>query len=163
MMLVTNLSHIEQYAQQHAGEFQEFLKRVKQVSVVQFDSMASPIISEVTADIDCTQCGNCCKHQEPGITDDEQRTLAAIKSIPVEEFNNKFVATDPNGVTFLCNKPCIFLHQTQCSIYSSRPASCADYPGLHRPGLKWRMKQVEYNYSICPIVFNVVEQLKTLL
>lgn len=160
MKPIIDLSTIEEYASKNVDEFESFLLRVKKLKVTEFDQIAAPVVEEVTKSIDCTQCGNCCKIQEPGVTKEEIQSLASIKQLEVDEFATKYVASDKDGVNFLCNKPCIFLSDTTCTIYPQRPFSCADFPGLSRPGLKWRMKQVAYNYRICPIVFNVVEQLK---
>lgn len=158
-----DLNYIGEYAKQHHSDFLEFRDRVKKISVSEFDKIAQPVVTQFTQSIDCTQCGNCCKIQEPGISDEELHVLAAQRGITSGEFSMQFVATDREGVKFLCVQPCIFLKNTTCSIYANRPASCADFPGLLRPGLKWRMNQVEFNYRICPIVFNVVEQLKKLV
>lgn len=161
--LELDLKNIEQYANQRHYEFLDFRVRVKKIPVSEFDRLARPVIQEISEAIDCTQCGNCCRIQEPGISEDELQILAGKKNISANEFLLQYVATDKDGVHFLCNQPCIFLSGTTCSIYNHRPASCADYPGLLRPGLKWRINQMEYNYRICPIVFNVVERLKRMM
>lgn len=161
--LELDLQHIKQYAIRHQNDFRNFRAQVKKIPVTDFDQLALPIIQKITDAIDCTQCGNCCRIQEPGISQDELTVLAQQKGITPKEFSSQFVATDKDGIQFLCKQPCIFLQNTTCSIYNHRPASCADYPGLTRPGLKWRMNQLEFNYGICPIVFNVVETLKALV
>jgi Fe-S-cluster containining protein len=161
--LITNLVYISEAARLKKTDFEFLKKQVKNIPLSQFDSMVHPLVSEVTAAIDCTQCGNCCRYQEPGVSTEEIETLAGLKQMGAENFKDLHVAWDREGVAFLCNKPCIFLEGNICSVYHSRPGSCADFPGLQRPRLKWRMKQVEENYGICPIVFNVVEKLKALI
>jgi Fe-S-cluster containining protein len=158
--LITELQLIGELAAKNKTSWQDWLAVVKKIPVEEFDQLAHPVVNEVTHQIDCTQCGNCCRYQEPGVTNEEINRLAAARNIPVEDFKNKFIAWDREGVSFLCEHPCTFLEGNICSVYSIRPQSCADFPGLHRPRLKWRMKQVEENYAICPIVFNVVEKLK---
>lgn len=161
--LFIDLNEITNYASQHQAEFIQLKEKVKNIPLSQFDALAHPIVEEITNAIDCTQCGNCCRVQEPGINMQEIEVLAKLKQVSVEDFKNDFIAWDAEGVSFLCEKPCGFLNGNKCSIYQHRPHSCADFPGLLRPRLKWRMKQVEENYSICPIVFNVVEKLKQVL
>lgn len=161
--LVVDLELISLKSKEDKDAFEQLRSKIKTIPVTQFDAIAHPIVEEITNKIDCTQCGNCCKQQEPGVTVEEMDALATIKNISVDEFKDRFVAWDREGVSFLCNKPCTFLNGTICSVYSSRPNSCADFPGLHRPRLKWRWKQVEENYGICPIVFNVVERLKEIV
>jgi len=161
--LIIDLDYIKKASLKSESLFKEFKSRAKMISVKQFDELAEPVLNEITESIDCTQCGNCCKIQEPGVTEDEIKVLANIRKMNLSDFRNKFVAYDHEQVSFLCKQPCMFLDGTVCSIYNDRPNSCADFPGLHRPGLKWRINQMEENYGICPIVFNVVERLKTLI
>jgi|SRR5687767_5130229 len=161
--LVVDLEELKKRSEENHSAFGEFAKKVKEIPVTQFDELAHPIVADITSQIDCTQCGNCCRHQEPGVDAEEIERLAKKKNMTAENFKNDFVAWNKEGVSFLFQKPCTFLSENICSIYSDRPHSCADFPGLHRPRLKWRMKQVEENYSICPIVFNVVERLKEVI
>lgn len=138
---------------------QEITQKIKSISVSSFDEIANPIVVKVTDEIDCTLCGNCCRKQEPGVTEDEMRKLADASDCSLNDFKDKYIAWDKDGVSFMATKPCLFLHENKCTVYSIRPNSCADYPGLHRKALKWRWKQVMYNYSICPIVVKFVEEL----
>lgn len=161
--LIIDLKVIETQSKLKADEFTSFKTAVKQIPLSKFDEIAHPIVEEITSQIDCTHCGNCCRYQEPGVSEEEIIILAEQKNISTESFKEQFIATDKENISFLCVQPCTFLDGNKCSIYSFRPNSCADFPGLHRPRLKWRMKQVEENYGICPIVFNVVERLKEML
>jgi uncharacterized protein len=161
--LVIELEELKIQSAEKALEWDEFAAKVKQVPVTRFDQIAHPIVEEISSQIDCTQCGNCCRYQEPGIDHSEMERLARHKTISTEAFKNEFVAWDREGVSFMFQKPCTFLQGNICSVYSDRPNSCADFPGLHRPHLKWRIKQMKENYHLCPIVFNVVERLKEMI
>lgn len=163
MDLVIDLKIIETESKLKSKEFVSFKQVVKKIPLATFDEIAHPIVAEITSKIDCTQCGNCCRYQEPGVSEEEIEVLAKQKNISTENFKERFVATDKENISFLCVHPCTFLDGNKCSIYNMRPGSCEDFPGLHRPRLKWRMKQVEENYGICPIVFNVVERLKEMV
>ncbi len=161
--LELDLLKIETLSNERKQDFFNLKEAIKKVSVNKLDEIVHPIVDSITKKIDCTQCGNCCRYQEPGVNDDEIKRLARCKNTSVEEFKNEYIAWDKEGISFMFNKPCTFLQGNACSIYQNRPDSCADFPGLHRPALKWRFKQVEENYSLCPIVFNVVEELKLVL
>jgi Fe-S-cluster containining protein len=161
--LITNLEWIAAQKPNQTQGFEMLRKAIQPIPVTRFDALVHPIVAEVTAGIDCTQCGNCCKQQEPGVSAEEIEKLATFNHQSTADFMASHVAWDKEGVSFLCTQPCVFLNHTTCSIYTHRPLACADFPGLHRPRLKWRMRQVEENYSLCPIVFNVVEKLKQVL
>lgn len=77
------------------------------------------------------------------------------------DFLEKYLATDQAGITYVKTKPCAFLAGKLCGHYAARPSSCADYPHLQQPYIRLRMKSILENYAICPIVFNVIEALKT--
>lgn len=161
--LITDLEFIAAQSATKKQDFERLRQALQPIPVTRLDALVHPIVAEVTAGIDCTQCGNCCKQQEPGVTAGEIEKLAALNHQSTADFITTHVAWDREGVSFLCTQPCIFLTHTTCSIYNSRPLACADFPGLHRPRLKWRLRQVEENYTLCPIVFNVVEKLKQIL
>lgn len=133
---------------------------IKGIAVSEFDKLAIPIAKSIQDSIDCTTCGNCCKVQEPGISFEEMEVMASELGMEAEGFKDKYIAWDKNGVSFICSQPCPMLQDKICKAYASRPQSCKDYPGLTRSALKWRWKQVEANYSICPIVFHFVNRLE---
>jgi Fe-S-cluster containining protein len=103
-------------------------------------------------------CANCCKKLEPGLEASEIETLATLKQQEIDAFKQQYVAYDGEAL-YLQTKPCMFLDDCACTIYENRPAACAGYPHLNQPDMKFRRTLWE-NYSICPIVFNVLEQLK---
>jgi Fe-S-cluster containining protein len=61
--------------------------------------------------------------------------------------------------TFNTN-PCPFLKGNNCTIHNFRPDDCRSYPHLHKKNFISRTIGVIKNCSVCPIVFNVYENLK---
>ena len=56
--------------------------------------------------------------------------------------------------------PCPFLKDNLCSIYEDRPAECSGYPYLYKPDFVVRtLAMVERTFT-CPIVYEVMEELK---
>jgi Fe-S-cluster containining protein len=51
------------------------------------------------------------------------------------------------------------LEGTLCRFYEARPVSCREYPYLHRDFRAHSISRINSTF-ICPIVFNVVEQMK---
>jgi len=61
------------------------------------------------------------------------------------------------------HNPCPLLKGNLCSIYEDRPGDCSDYPHLFKPGFVSRtMMTIERTFT-CPIVYQVMEELKTSL
>jgi uncharacterized protein len=136
-----------------------FKKYLRSVSSAQVDEHIHRLQSTVSEQIDCLTCANCCKKLEPGLEVHEIENLASLKQMEAEDFKHQFVAFDGEAL-YLQTKPCMFLNDCACSIYEQRPAACAGYPHLDQKDMKYRRSLWE-NYSICPIVFNVLELLKT--
>ncbi|MES2561076.1 MAG: YkgJ family cysteine cluster protein [Bacteroidota bacterium] len=135
-----------------------FKKFLRGVSSKEVDDRIHRLSETISTQVDCLQCANCCKKLEPGLEASEIETLAAIKQQEIDEFKQQYVAYDGEAL-YLKTKPCMFLDDCACTIYEQRPAACAGYPHLNQPDMKFRRTLWE-NYSICPIVFNVIEGLK---
>ncbi len=136
-----------------------FKKHLRNFKSVVVDEAIHQLNNVISAKIDCTTCANCCKKLEPGLEDTEIEALAAQKNMPAYQFKQTYVAFDGEA-QFLKTKPCMFLNDCKCTIYTARPAACAGYPHLDGTDLKYK-RSLWSNYSVCPIVFNVIEALKT--
>lgn len=138
-----------------------FKKHLRNYTSSFVDEQIHLIAKQTESQIDCMACGNCCKKLEPGLTDTDIEKLAQHANMDVVAFKQNWVAFD-SETAFLKTKPCMFLVDCKCTIYQSRPEACKAYPHLDGTNLKYK-QSLWSNYAVCPIVFNVVEQLKTQL
>ncbi len=164
MKIETDLVHIEQMGEERLGEnlaFRTFLKGLS-ISDEKLDAIVHQINDEVTAQIDCTSCANCCKMWGPGLDEEDIPTFALGLQMPVSVFKEQYVTVnEPSPPAYQIREaPCPFLEDNLCSNYECRPAECRSYPHLHKKDFRSRLFGVVDNYAICPIVFNVYEQLK---
>lgn len=140
-------------------DFRTFLKCSSDTR--KLDALVHEILAEVTAAIDCTTCGNCCRESGVAVTADEIERLAGRMGISAEEFESRHIAEDNDyGEKFMPETPCPFLGGNLCTIYEDRPQVCRDYPHLHKKDFWTRLLGVVQNTAVCPIVFNVYEELK---
>lgn len=161
MNLIHDPAEVAKQAPQHQASNRKLKQHLLAAPSQQVDQWFEPVTTSVTAQIDCTQCANCCKKLEAGISPSEITRLADLTSLSREAFIDIHVDTElPSGACFLKKHPCLFLEENRCSIYSHRPEACRIYPGLESPGLKYRLRRVFENYRVCPIVFNTIELLK---
>lgn len=159
--IITDLNLIAAKAKENHKENFAFRVFLKNADEDKTDRFVKKINAEVTSKIDCTQCANCCKQLEAGVTDDEIKKLAELKNLATEDFVKRFIQKDDYlGDAFLKHHPCTFLENNLCSIYENRPQACRDFPNTHKPGFTSRMLSMIDHYGICPIVFNVIERLK---
>lgn len=126
------------------------------MSSKEVDDVFHIIAQEEENKIDCTECGKCCKSLQPAFTDVDVKRIQGVCS-NVKEFLTE--ENSKENVFYLKKSPCTFLKGTICSIYDERPASCADYPHLQLPNIKYRKRSIKDNYMLCPIVYNSVESL----
>jgi len=162
--LMTDYSLLPQLAEARREENDLFKSFLKKFPSSHLDKILQPIANSVTERIDCTQCGNCCRHLEPGITEEEAGILASLKSMPKQVFIRNFTQREAGTETlFMNHQPCIFFDGKLCNIYHQRPASCKDFPHLAKENFKFRYHSIMANYAICPIVFNSIEELKRVL
>ena len=160
MPLVTDLSKIKQIAEEKQAEndlFRDFLKQQDDVAI---DSMVHALSETITAQIDCTQCGNCCKSLMINITKEETIQLSNHLQISETQLIDQYIEQSEQGQMVINTIPCHFLKGTTCSIYEHRFTECREFPHLHKPHFTGRLFGTMQYYEICPIIFNVVEKLK---
>lgn len=110
--------------------------------------------------INCTECGNCCKSLMVLIDDSEADRLSEHLGQSREAFDTEYLEKGSNGLMIMNRMPCPFLVERKCSIYEYRFEGCKEFPALHLPHFTRRLFTTFMHYERCPIIFNVVEQLK---
>ena len=138
-------------------KFRSFLKGCDDDEV---DLIVHRLLKEVSAEIDCTVCGNCCKELQFELLEGDIGKLAEALNIAPEKFQTDYLQEDEEGDKLFKQSPCPFLCNNKCTQYEFRPETCVSYPHLHKKEFTSRLFGVLQNYSICPIVFNVYEGLK---
>lgn len=157
----TDLEKIERLAIKRENE--NFALRIflKSLEAKEVDKAVHRLHREVTRQINCLECANCCHSLVPRIKEEEIIYLAGLDRVSVEEFVASHVEEDKyEGSLFLKATPCRYLNGKVCTIYENRPKECREYPYTHRRGFVFRTLSIITNYAICPIVFNIMENLK---
>ena len=165
MELETDLKYIEQLGEERSEEnwkFRTFLKNLE-IGTEELDALVHHIATEVTSKIDCTKCANCCKQIRPILDEDDTSQFALGLQMSGSELEGRYLRLcDHSPAKYEFKElPCPFLKNNRCSNYECRPKDCRSYPHLHKKRFVSRLWGVVENYSICPIVFNVYERLKT--
>lgn len=155
-----DLPFIQTQANENSEKYKALKKKILAIPEKEFDALILPIAERITTQVDCTKCGNCCRQLNPPVREDEILQLAEKKGCSSREFATQFLHQNPKqDYFFLKQKPCIFLAETRCTIYESRPDSCADYPHLQSPGQKFRFGRTIEQAGTCSIVFHVLEEI----
>jgi Fe-S-cluster containining protein len=163
-MLILSADTLERLSKEKEEENLEFITRLKNIPARSFDDVVTPLAQHFTEKIDCTDCANCCNSVYVGVTVTEASVLARKYDRAHGDFISEMVEMEPDGSGgYLKERPCIFLKGKMCEIYADRPASCKSYPGLHGTQLKYRIRRIMDEYSVCPIVYHTIEHAKKIL
>ncbi|MBK7885690.1 MAG: YkgJ family cysteine cluster protein [Chitinophagaceae bacterium] len=151
------IAKIADEKQNENDSFRAFLKSKPGDTV---DHLVHTINEAITPQIDCTQCGRCCSILMINITEKETIDLSDHLQVPVEAFKEKYVEVSQMGQMVMNKMPCAFLGGKSCTIYEQRFTECREFPHLHKPNFTGRLFGTLMHYAMCPIIFNVVEELK---
>jgi Fe-S-cluster containining protein len=156
----TNLVTIASLAVEKQAEndaFGSFLKSASQPEAI--DTLVNSLNATVSQQVDCTVCGNCCKTLMINVTDEEADKLSNHLHQSRAEFDNQFLEKG-SSMMVINTMPCHFLSNNKCTVYDYRFAGCREFPALHLPNFTKRIFTTFMHYDRCPIIYNVVEQLK---
>lgn len=146
-------------------KFRQFLKN-SYLEPAEIDQRVFEATNRVWANIDCTSCANCCREAKPGFSEEDVSRLARRLGVEHQEFIDRYLEhTDPYTETPWQTRttPCPFLRGNLCSVYEDRPADCKGYPYLYHPDFVTRtMAMIDRTFT-CPIVYHVIEEVKTSL
>ena len=164
MHIERDLERIAQLAKEREDENWEFRSFLKfhDLDSDALDAIVHELNEAVSQAIDCTECGNCCKQIRPIVHEADSQRLTQAMGLSVQAFRESYLtkASEMGGEFVFHQLPCPFLENNKCIHYEHRPNDCASYPHLHKPNFASHLMNVIDNYAICPIVFNVYEQLK---
>ena len=164
-----NYSDLEKRAkekEEENWEFRGFLKFYDGMSDRQIDKLVFELTERIWSAIDCTECGRCCESLEPMVSKKDQQRLAERLEMTVEQLRERYLEyVDEDGEKGWCIKdsPCPFLRDKKCTVYDSRPENCREYPYLYEPDFNHRTWGMIERTFTCPIVFEVMEELKARL
>ena len=157
-----DIEQIRELASEREEENWAFRERLKgsDTPFEEIDREARALYRRYSSEIDCTECGNCCKEMTPVLKGADIRRISGSLGLSVREVRERYLRYDEDGDITFHAKPCPFLSDNICTIYESRPDCCRSFPHLHEDGFLYRMDQALKNCPVCPIVFHVCEDLK---
>jgi len=160
--MITDLVQIRRLEQQQRAEnarFRAYLKHHRHS-----DRRLRRFGEEIEAQIDCTECANCCRVTEVGVTDRDIEKLAKFVGTSESEFTGQFTVLDEVGARILKKNEngCVFLEGNLCNVYEARPQNCANFPHVVRGAgsIASRMWSFLDRAAYCPIVYNWMEKVK---
>ena len=156
----TDLAFISARDQERADENERFRSYIS-AEHPDIDSLVWKLSSEVESAVDCTACGNCCRSLMVTVDKEELSAIAAREGSSEAVVIEKYFEVSAGGTIIISKIPCHFLSGNNCTIYEDRFQTCRDFPYLHKDGFSRRLPFLLMHYGSCPIIYNVIERLKT--
>jgi Fe-S-cluster containining protein len=130
------------------------------MDAVWVDSLVQQLNNEISPKIDCTKCGNCCKTLMINVSEQEADHLSQHLQLNRTDFDEQYLEKGSNGMMLMNSIPCSFLSNNKCNVYEYRFEGCREFPAMHLPGFGKRLFTTLMHYGRCPIIFNIVEEMK---
>ena len=127
----------------------------------ELDETVQRLNNIIAPQIDCTSCGACCRHLMINVTPEESITIATFLEKDPRQFKEEYLEESIQGDMIMKSIPCAFLADSKCTVYPERFNGCRAFPHLHESNFKGRLFGTLIHYAMCPIIYNVVEELKT--
>ena len=138
----------------------KLFRKLKKVNPSELDRVMASLHRETFEKINCLDCANCCKSISPFLIDRDIQRIAKFLRMKPSEFVSDYMFEDEEGDYVFKKSPCPFLmDDNYCSIYEVRPRACREYPHTDRKRFVQILDLTLKNTSICPAVFEMVEDL----
>lgn len=156
------LSELKLAASNHKAEHKKMLARLKKKKSNEVDAVFQDLHEQAFEKIDCLECANCCKTTSPIFYQRDIERLAKHFNIRPSQIIDQYLHIDEDKDYVLNSAPCPFLGaDNYCSVYESRPTACREYPHTDRKRIQQLFDLTLKNASICPAVFDILENLKS--
>jgi len=157
----TNHLNVAKKAADAAGSNRKFLDQLKRKKPKDLDERFHELHEELMGSFNCLDCANCCSSLGPAIYDRDIERLAKHLRMKPSQFTERYLKVDEDGDYVFSESPCPFLMPDKyCSVYESRPKACRDYPHTDRKKMLQILDLTYKNSFTCPVVFDILEQLK---
>ncbi len=157
---IQDLQQIAILAAERLEENDRFALQVKANSADQMDAVVHRINKNIEQKIDCTLCGNCCRSLMINVSEAEADSLSSHLQVSRASFDDTYLEKGSNGMMLMNAIPCTFLEANRCNVYEHRFEGCREFPAMHLPGFSKRLFTTLMHYGRCPIIFNIVEEMK---
>ncbi|MFO8062888.1 MAG: YkgJ family cysteine cluster protein [bacterium] len=162
MKIIKDLAVIEKQSLSLENQNWEFLSFLRDIGESdELNNIFSSILSDLEGLIECTLCGNCCRHNIPVLDRQDIERVSVRSKLSTEEFTAQYLHKFTGRDLYIMNRvPCPFLQDNTCSVYEERFDSCRVYPQLSSYSNVVNAGNLIRNTGICPIIFNFYEKLK---
>ncbi len=136
------------------------LKYLTKFDIKNFDHIVADFHDEAFEEINCLDCGNCCRMQTPQWNESDIRRITKLVGLDKDQFVRESLVRDPEEGWRGASLPCPFLQaDNACSVYEDRPKDCTLYPYTAERRIKKGLGRLAHNTQICPAAYLVAEKI----
>ncbi len=158
--MVDNFDKLKAKAAGRKKQFMSVVEKINKMKGHDVDRLFHKLHVKEFRETDCTDCANCCKSLGPRLTNKDVDKLSAFLKVRTSDFFDKYVSVDEDNDLVFKSMPCPFLREDNyCTVYTSRPRACRDYPHTDRKNINGIIKTCLRNTECCPVVYNIFEKL----
>ena len=149
------------FAVSKSQENKTFLNQLKKKKPKDLDTKAKEFHEEAFSEIDCLECGNCCRGTGPLFIEKDIERVSKSLKMKEGDFTDQYLRKDEDGDWVFKSVPCPFLgDDNYCFIYENRPRACREFPHTDRRKLYQINHLTIKNIEICPAAYKIIEKLK---
>lgn len=155
-----DLTFLQEEAKKQQKSYKLFFKNLRKNQLRELDDTVHAIHQDVFEEIDCLDCGNCCRTLGPRITHLDIQKMAKALRIKAQEVEDRYLRMDEDDDYVFKTMPCPFLgDDNYCSIYENRPKACREYPHTDRKKFFQIRELTIKNAETCPAVGEILNRL----
>lgn len=159
MLTAHELLTASQQVREKNYRFRKYLKTHADENLL--DEQFKELHNALFAVYDCRKCRNCCKSYSVFFENEEEvRTASDYLGISVEQLKADYLKESFESYEGK-QHPCAFLNDDMsCVLSDSKPESCKKFPYTDQPNRMGSLIGILEFAEVCPVVFEIVEQLK---
>ena len=164
MNLETEISQLKSNASQNKKAHSKLVQQLKKLKPYDVDELFHTQHEHIFEEIDCLNCGNCCKTTPPLLINEDINRISKHLNLSTKTFIEKYVVKDEDSDLVFNQTPCVFLgSDNYCSIYEARPNACREYPHTNRKKMNQILDLTVKNAEICPAVARILDNIERTL
>jgi uncharacterized protein len=160
--MIPEYEKVLKVAVERKKENKSFFEKLKKIPGRDLDTLVHELHEKAFEKIDCLKCANCCKTTGPLLKNKDIERLSEHLRIKPANFVSEYLRIDEDNDYVFKKMPCPFLQSDNCcSVYSSRPNACREYPHTDQRNIRSILPITYLNSMICPAVALIIEEMKT--
>ncbi len=158
-MLNFDLTYLQEEAKKNKKDYKLFFKNLRKNQLRELDDTIHAIHDEVFEEVNCLDCGNCCKTLSPAMTHLDVIRISKALRIKAQDVEDRYLRMDEDDDYVFRSMPCPFLRDDNyCSIYENRPKACREYPHTNRKKFFQIRDLTIKNAETCPAVGEILKR-----